>query len=124
MIKKRQSLKQIYTLEDLVVLQGMVSEIFDKKAKIQTSGATWQTWGDAIPNYSITHRHAYLKPDLKNLIDNKKDIRYFINKVCSKGMSRWVRAFLEGPIEEAPLYLNDRSEFKQVMAKWRLTIAK
>ena len=120
------SLKKMYTREDLQLLIEMVGAIpkddRDDVKKVQR-GAWWSTM-EPETSLPIIHRSSYYKSDLQSIVDGKKDIRHFINRCLGKSVGRWMRVFLREPIEQAPLYLNDVSLLKQAVARWRLSIAK
>jgi len=120
------SLKKIYTREDLQLLIDLVGAIpkndRDDVKKVQR-GDWWSTYKSET-NLPVIPRSTYFKSDLQSIVDGKKDIRHFINRCLGKSVGKWMRVFLREPIEQAPLYLNDPSLLKQAVARWRLTIAK
>lgn len=122
---KVDSIKRTYTREDMGILIDMLSTIPEEK-KNDINRWTWWAGTEAMDRhlFPITRRSDYAKSDLQRIVEGKKDIRHLINKCCGKSLSKWIRAFLLESIEQAPLYINDQSLFKQAVARWRLTIAK
>ena len=119
-MQNKESLKHRYTRDDLKILV----EIIEKAVPKDVGERTAYVWGHYSKSPPIRYRNDLLKKDLERIVENKKDIRHFINKCCGKSDSKWLRVFLLEPIEKAPLFINDSSLFKQTIAKWRLKIAK